>query len=555
VQATGGPCARAEPAACALILRAGESVSYSSEGLARCLANLNADAMPLAPDQSPIRIAVVGAGFSGLAAAIRVIDLAAETKRPLALQVFEATSGIGGVVATQRIGDSLVERGADSFITNKPAGVAMCRRLGLESRLISTDPRFRQSFILRGGRPVATPAGFQLIAPTRIGPFLKTPLLSWRGKKRVLREPSVPRRVNGDEESVAAFVRRRFGDEAYERVVQPLVGGIYTGDLERLSLRATFPRFEQMEKRSGSVLKSLRSQRTADASGARYGLFVSLPRGMSELLKAMGAEVAKSQQVLVNSRVEALSRTPDGDWRLTVGGRPLRFDAVVLALPAYHSATMLAPTSAALASELESIEYSSSAIVVSGHRLAEIRHPLDGAGLVIPHVEKRRILAVSFASRKFPGRAPDGHVVLRTFLGGALQGDQLSQDDDALQRIVLDELRDILGVEGSPEFCEVVRYPRGIPQFVIGHRDRVARIESAIRPIRGLSLAGNAYHGVGIPDAIQSGVVAAEKVWSEIAACSPPRGFARSDDSFASLSDPDHDLADSGHHSAAGLTQ
>jgi protoporphyrinogen/coproporphyrinogen III oxidase len=511
--------------------------------------------MSSVPDQPPIRVAVVGAGFSGLAAAIRVIDMAAQAKRPLALQVFEAARDIGGLVATQKIGDYLVERGADSFITNKPAGVAMCRRLGLESRLISTDPRFRQSFILRGGRPVPTPAGFQLIAPTRIGPFLKTPLLSWRGKKRVLLESSIPRRENGDEESVAAFVRRRFGDEAYERVVQPLVGGIYTGDLERLSLRATFPRFEQMEQRSGSVLKAMRSQRTTDASGARYGLFVSLPGGMGELLDAMRAEVAKSQQIAMNSRVENLSRGLKGEWTLTAGERSSRFDAVILALPAYHSATLLAPTDSSLASDLNSIEYSSSAIVVSGHRLAEIRHPLDGAGLVIPHAEKRRILAVSFASRKFPGRAPEGHVVLRTFVGGALQSDQLSQDDEALKRIVLEELREILGVEGGPDFCEVVRYPRGIPQFVIGHHDRVGRIESTVGQLRGLSLAGNAYHGVGIPDAIRSGVVAAEKVWGEIAGSEVSPGNARSEDSIASLSLPDHDLAESGHHSAAGLTQ
>jgi oxygen-dependent protoporphyrinogen oxidase len=501
-------------------------------------------------DLPPIRIAVVGAGFSGLAAAIHLMDLAAEAKRPLSLQVFEASADVGGLVATQKSGDYLIERGADSFITNKPAGVAMCRRLGLESRLISTDPRFRQSFILHNGRPVPTPAGFQLIAPTRVGPFLKTPLLSWRGKKRALMEPSIPRRSDDGEESVASFVRRRFGGEAYERVVQPLVGGIYTGDLERLSLRATFPRFEQMEQRSGSVLRAMRAQRTAEASGARYGLFVSLPGGMTELLSVMQAEVAKSQQITLNTPVESLARSAVG-WKMTASGRQHVFDAVVLALPAYRSSSLVAAESAALAAELNSIEYSSSAIVVSGHRLADIRHPLDGAGLVIPHVEKRRILAVSFASRKFPGRAPEGRVVLRTFIGGALQGDQLAQDDETLRKIVLDELADILGVAGPPDFCQVVRYQRGIPQFVIGHRDRVVRIESIVNQLQGLSLAGNAYHGVGIPDAVQSGVVAAQKVWREVAGV---RGH-NAGDSIASLSGSDNDLADSGHHSAAGLTQ
>jgi len=510
--------------------------------------------MPASPTPPPFRAAVVGAGFSGLAAAIRLIDLAADGKRPLELQVYEAASEVGGLVATQNVGDYLVERGADSFITNKPAGVAMSRRLGLESRLISTDPRFRQSFILHRGRPVQTPAGFQLIAPTRPGAFLETPLLSWRGKKRVLSEPLIPRRTEPGEESVAAFVRRRFGDEAFDRIVQPLVGGIYTGDLERLSLRATLPRFEQMEQRCGSVLRALRSQRTSDTSGARYGLFVSLPGGMAEFLGAMRAEVQKSQTLAVGACVESLSRTPGG-WRLAASGSTRTFDAVVLALPAYHAAPLVAPDQAPLAAELSAIEYSSSAIVVSGHRLEDVRHPLNGAGLVIPHVEKRRILAVSFASRKFPGRAPAGRVVLRTFLGGVLQGDLLSQDDAALRRVVAEELADVLGVHGTPDFTEVVRYPRGIPQFVIGHRDRVGRIEWMVGQLPGLSLAGNAYHGVGIPDAVHSGVKAAEKVWNDLAGAVGGSGIPSAGNSIASGACPVHDSADSGHHSAAGLTQ
>jgi len=510
--------------------------------------------MPPSPADHPLRVAIVGAGFSGLAAAIRTIDLAAEAGRGLKLQVFEGSAAVGGLVATQRNGDYLVERGADSFITNKPGGVAMCRRLGLQDRLISTDPRFRQSFILRRGRPTPTPAGFQLIAPTRIGPFLKSPLLSWRGKKRVLAEASIPQRTDDGEESVASFVRRRFGDESFERIVQPLVGGIYTGDLERLSLRATFPRFEQMERRCGSVLKALREQRTSDTSGARYGLFVSLPGGMAELLEAMQAEVNKTQQFAFGGRVDGLGRGEAGQWRVTAGGQTQVFDAVVLALPAHGSARLVDAVDPTLSAHLKEIEYSSSAIVLSGHRLADIRHPLDGAGLVIPHVEQRRILAVSFASRKFSGRAPEGRVILRTFLGGALQSDRLTADDAALKTIVLEELRSILGVEGVPDFCEVARYPSGIPQFVIGHRARVERIEARARELGGLSLAGNAYHGVGIPDAIQSGLSAAEKVWADVAgpmvrtSASPA-----SDDTIATPFTRGDDLAERNHQSA-GLT-
>ncbi|QDT55350.1 Protoporphyrinogen oxidase [Caulifigura coniformis] len=510
--------------------------------------------MPSSPADHPFRVAIVGAGFSGLSAAIRMIDLAAEAGRGLNLQVFEGFTAVGGLVATQRLGEYLVERGADSFITNKPGGVAMCRRLGLQDRLVSTDPRFRQSFILRHGRPTPTPAGFQLIAPTRIGPFLKSPLLSWRGKKRVLAETSIPQRMDDGEESVASFVRRRFGDESFERIVQPLVGGIYTGDLERLSLRATFPRFEQMEQQCGSVLKALRRQRTADTSGARYGLFVSLPGGMTELLEAMRGEVARSQKFVFGDRVERLRRGEAGQWEVTAGRQTHVFDAVVLALPAHGSAKLLDAVDATLAGHLNAIEYSSSAIVLSGHRLADVRHPLDGAGLVIPHVEQRRILAVSFASRKFSGRAPEGRVILRTFLGGALQSDALAADDDALKRVVLEELRSILGVEGRPDFCEVARYPSGIPQFVIGHRARVERIEAKTGELRGLSLAGNAYHGVGIPDAIQSGLSAAEKAWADVAGrVAGDRGSSVGGDTIATPPARGDDLAERTQQSA-GLT-
>ncbi|MBX7106813.1 MAG: protoporphyrinogen oxidase, partial [Gemmataceae bacterium] len=316
--------------------------------------------MPELPNHSLFRIAVVGGGFSGLAAAIRAGDLAKQAGLPIGLTVFESTSLTGGLVSTQRIGDYVVERGADSFITNKPAGVALCRRLGLEQRLISTDARFRQSFVLQNGRPVPTPAGFQLIAPTRIGPFLKTPLLTWRGKKRVLAEPRIAARQDGNEESVAAFARRRFGEEAYERIIQPMVGGIYTGDLDRLSLRATFPRFEEMERRHGSILKALRRQRTGDTSGARYGLFVSLPGGMSELLGSMASEVGSSR-IEMNRPVERLSRTSTGKWNVVVAGRSVEFDAVILALPAYHAASLLQAVEPELARQLAGIEYSSSA--------------------------------------------------------------------------------------------------------------------------------------------------------------------------------------------------
>jgi oxygen-dependent protoporphyrinogen oxidase len=466
----------------------------------------------------------VGAGFSGLAAAIRLIDLARAAGRDCELVLVEAGSRSGGLVQTQRIGEYLVERGADSFITNKPGGIELCQRLGLESRLIGTDPRYRKSFIVRGGRPIETPEGFQLLAPTRFLPLLRTPLLSWPGKVRVLRERFIRRRRSQDDESLADFARRRFGQEALERIIQPLVGGIYTSDPERLSLAATLPRFVEMEREYGSVIRALRENAGPGpaASGARYGLFATLPEGLGGLLDAATSAVQAAGRLSAGEPVtgiEPISKTEltREHWQVTTPLSRSAFDAVIVSVAAYRAAELVQSWHPALASELGGIEYASSAIVVSGHREGDVAHPLDGAGLVVPHVEGRRVIAVSFASRKFPGRAPEGRVLLRTFVGGAMQPEMMRLDDDQIRDAVRRELAHLLGVSGVPDFCEVVRYDRGMPQYHVGHLSRVARIEAAVAGASGFALCGNAYRGVGIPDAVESGFAAAEKAFRDVA--------------------------------------
>ncbi len=298
-------------------------------------------------------------------------------------------------------------------------------------------------------------------------------------------------------------------------MIQPLVGGIYTGDLERLSIDATFPRFVEMERRCGSVLRGMRRSGNSESGGARYGLFATLQGGMSELLDAARNEISRCHTIQTGANVENLARSSQGTWNLQIAGQIQPFDAVIVAVPAYRAAPLLRSTAPELANLLAGIEFSSSAIVVTGHRLDDVADPLNGAGLVIPHVERRQILAVSYSSRKFPDRAPPGHVVLRTFLGGSLREDQVQHSDEELTRIVRTELQQLLGVRWAPDFCEIVRYPQGIPQFVIGHRARVEAIESAVTRTNRLAIAGNAYHGVGIPDAIQSGFDAAIKIWND----------------------------------------
>jgi oxygen-dependent protoporphyrinogen oxidase len=468
--------------------------------------------------QSAIRVAVVGGGITGLAAANRMIELCREQSRPLELTLFEARSRPGGVVATERRDDYLIEHGADSFITNKPWGIDLCGRIGLEEELIPTDETYRRSLVLRKGKPVPVPEGFMLLAPAKVWPVLTSPVFSPLGKLRMGCEYFIPRRTEDGDESLAAFVRRRFGREALERLVQPLVGGIYTSDPEKLSLQATMPRFLEMEREYRSLIRASKKQAgegsTAETSGsgARYGLFVTLRNGLSSLLEALRARVAAAGAIRFETAMRNVKPAASGGWQLEFGdGTAAEFDAVILAVRAFQAGEIVQSFDLKLAEELRQIEYASTAIVLSGHRLAHVSHPLDAFGLVVPAIENRKVLAVSFASRKFPGRAPDGRVLLRTFVGGAMQPESMRLSDAELVALVRSELAELLGVGGEPDFMDVVRFNNAMPQYHVGHLDRVAQIESLTGKHPGLQLAGNAYHGVGIPDCIHSGEQAAER--------------------------------------------
>jgi oxygen-dependent protoporphyrinogen oxidase len=473
------------------------------------------------------RVAVIGGGVSGLAAAHRLGELCRDANRPLELTLFEAAARVGGVIETHRVEGYLVEAGSDSLITNKPWGVDLCRRLGLEDRLIPTDSTYRRTLVLRNGKPMAVPEGFMLLAPAKVWPVLKSPIFSPWGKLRMGLEYFVPRRDQEGDESVASFVRRRFGHEALERLVQPLVGGIYTSDPEMLSLQATMPRFLDMERDSRSLIRASRKQAQQlqseqQGSGARYGLFATLADGLCELTGRLKSRIAEWGTIRLNAAVSAIQPVRPRDagvsrdgWEIRLeDGSTAKFDALVLALPAYRAGDLMVEFAQSLAGLLSGIDYASSAVVVVGHRLTNVRHPLDAFGLVIPAIENRKVLAVSFSSRKFPGRAPDGRVLLRTFLGGAMQSELLDRSDDEFAALVRDELKELLGVTGTADFTIIRRYHRAMPQYHVGHLERVRQIEDGIAKFPGLELAGNAYRGVGIPDCIHSGEQAAGRVYA-----------------------------------------
>ncbi len=455
----------------------------------------------------------MGGGVSGLAAAHRAVELARERGRPLELTVLEAADRLGGTIQTERRDGFLVECGPDSFLSEKPWALALCRRLGLEDRLIRTDDRFRRTFVVFRERLHPLPEGFQLLAPTQLRSFVSSALFSWRGKLRMACDLLLPRGSDPDE-SLGAFVRRRLGREALERVAQPLVAGIYTADPEELSLAATMPRFLEMERRERSVILALwRAARRAPgshsgASGARWSLFVTFGDGMEELIRVLATRLPPGA-VRLKERVTGATRE-GGQWRVaTTSGTVVDGDALILAPEAHQAARILRYVDPGLAHLLEGIPHASSATVTLAYRRGEIPHPLDGFGFVVPQVERHAIIACTFSSVKYPGRAPDGQALLRVFMGGAMNESVLEADDAALVATARAELHSLLGVAAEPRFSRVARHPRAMPQYHVGHLARAEAIERAVARHPGLRLAGGSYRGVGIADCVRSGEEAA----------------------------------------------
>jgi oxygen-dependent protoporphyrinogen oxidase len=327
------------------------------------------------------------------------------------------------------------------------------------------------------------------------------------------------------DESLASFVRRRLGREALERMAQPMVGGIYTANPETLSLRATLPRFLDMERDHRSLvlamLRKARSQNKAEksgTSGARYGLFLSFDDGMEVLVQALEKALAVSRcNLRLQTRVESLVRN-SASWTIqTQTGETLEVDAVCLAVPAYIAANLLSTVNQSLSAQLNQIKYASTATINLAYCHAAIAHPLDGFGFVVPFIEKRSLIACTFSSVKFAGRAPDSHVLLRAFVGGALQSEVFALDEAEMLTRVEDDLRQLLGIDGRPVFAEVSKWQNSMPQYEVGHLDRVQSIENELTQLPNLTLAGNAYRGAGIPDCIRSGELAAERLLSALA--------------------------------------
>ena len=454
---------------------------------------------------------VIGGGITGLAACYRLQREAAAHDIPLDVTLLEASGRVGGVIQTEHRDGFLIEHGPDAFISTKPAAKALCEELGIADQFIGTNPKVRRSFVIRNGTLHPVPEGFYMMAPGSFMPFLKTPLFSWRGKLRMALDLFIPRRGRDTDEAVAHFVRRRLGTEAFTRMAQPMIGGIYTSDAENLSLQATFPRFLEMEKAHGSIIKALRvqkkqaSQTSRDTSGPRYSLFLSFKSGMQTLIDTLTQ--ALSNSIRLDAKVEHIQQASDANrWHVSLAnGETLNAELLCIALPAPQAAALIGNISSPLTSKLNAIPYASSATVNLAFHRADVTHALDGMGFVVPATENLSLIGCSFSSVKFENRAPVDYVLLRAFVGEPTS----KKTETELIELCQADLTPLLGLKNAPQFAIVSKHSQAMAQYQVGHQDVVSSIEQFTSELRGLALSGNGYHGVGIPDCIQSGEAAA----------------------------------------------
>jgi len=465
------------------------------------------------------RVAVIGAGISGLACALR-LEERAKDRAELDVSVFDAAPRAGGSIRTENRDGFLLERGPDSFIFEKPWALDLCRTLGIEDRVLNTEGGNRKIFVVKKNRLVALPEGFYLIAPTRMTSFLASPLLSVAGKIRMASEVFVPRRLSEDDESVGSFIRRRFGAEALARVGQPMIAGIYSGDPERLSLSSTMSKFMELERRHGSVIRGLMKKTGGNAvprnvSGPRYGFFLSFDGGMETLTRAAASRLTKNA-LRLGSRVR-IARGEEGRWAVSDGSGPARsFDAVCLTVGAAQAARLVRDVDPALADRMGELRFESVATLNLAYRRRQISHPLDSFGFVVPAVEKKSLTACTFSSLKYRGRAPEGHVLLRAFIGGAFGNEFFAMDDGDLIRAVTGDLKELLGIAGEPLFASLARHAEALPQYAVGHKRWAADVEERLKRHRNLFLTGASYRGTGITHCIHDARLEADRMYEHL---------------------------------------
>ena len=473
-------------------------------------------------------VVIAGGGITGLAAAHRLKTEAVRSGIPLRITLLEASSRLGGKIITHQLDDFTMEGGPDCFLTRKPWALNLCREIGLDDQLIGTNEGRRRVFVLNRGRLYPLPEGVMLVVPTRFMPFALSPLFSIPGKLRMGLDLFIPRRDRcyGGDETLASFVRRRLGQEALDKIAEPLLSGIHVSDPERLSLKSSFPRLLDTERKYGSLIRGMLAAkkmmaRRSNGSGngaSRLPMFMSLQGGMQQFVETL-VEQLEGVDLRTDSPVAGLERMEIGGpaYRVhTADGTSLQAGAVLLATPSDASARLLAQYDPQLARDLSAIRYVTTAVVSFGYGPGPAVPTLDGFGFIIPKTEKRRITACTWTSTKFDHRVPDRHQLLRCFVGGPGREDLAELGDDALVSMVHHELEAIMGLRVEPDLVRIDRWHKANPQYDLNHLDRVAAIRSRAESHGNLYLAGSSYDGVGVPDCVRQGQEGADKILSDI---------------------------------------
>ena len=466
-------------------------------------------------EKPSFRVIIVGGGITGLSAAFTLQEESQRIGWPVSCTLIEKTPSWGGKIVTDYMDGLLLEGGPDSFLTIKPWAMDLCERLGLKNELIQTNESQNLTFAYSRGRLRKLPQGLVSFVPTRVGSLFSSGLISWVGMARMGLEWFVPARSHGSrDETLASFFSRRVGREAFDRLIEPLVAGIYAGDAEELSLRATFPRLYELEGKYGSLMKGILAQRSAPSSASfsstkPRSLFMTLRGGLGDLIGSLVKRIeASGTQLRQGQPVKALRISNKHGKKYQVildNDEVLKADSVILATPAYVTADLLRPLHQPLGGWLNEIPYASTATISLAYQTNEMRMVPRGFGFVVPRVEGKSLIAATWSSLKWAGRTPPGETLIRCYVGGTGRESILERDDSSLVAYVKDELRLIAGIRCQPLLTKIYRWPRALPQYTAGHLDRVQQIHHALRSFDGLYLTGAAYNGIGIPDCIREG--------------------------------------------------
>jgi len=461
------------------------------------------------------RIAIIGGGIAGLSAAF-FLEKARRSGADLQWTLFEKSGRLGGVIQTERRDGFVIEAGPDSFLSAKPDGARLCQELGIGDQLISSNDADRKTYILVKGRLVPIPQGLEFMVPTRVWPMATTPLFSFKTKLRMAAELFSGARKDAGDESVGDFVRRHFGQEMVDRVAEPLLAGVYGGNADHLSIRAVLPRFAEMEREHGSLVRATLKAKAQFRSKAPTGakpqpLFTSLKNGMQQMVEALAASLPQASIRLGQQNLSL--RPANDDWQIESAGINEKFQAVLLAVPAPSAAALLRQFHPALIEGLGKIEYTSSAAVALAYDEADLP---PGHGFLVPRSEGRKVMACTFVHKKFPYRAPEGMKLLRCFFSSSRMPDLLTHSEEDLQEIARQELKEILGLNAEPRFTRTFRWDRAMAQYETGHLERVAEMEKIIASMPGFHIIGNSFYGIGVPDCIKSARLAVENITSGV---------------------------------------